>query len=318
MDKLRILDLLSVRDFEQKELFTQARRLREVYFGDVAIVRGVIEVTDVCRVNCDYCPMRKSNKNSRYLMSPDEIVEASKPIKDARLKVVFLQGGEVPKTTQIVGEAIPKIRDLFHDDVEILLCLGDKTREEYEFLKRQGADSYILKHETNDQELHYRMRHVTLDSRLKCLNDLLDLGYRVGTGTIVGLPGQTLESLADDILLPKKYGAHMTSCSPFIPAKDTPLETYQPGSIETTLNTLALMRLVNPNALIPTVSAIEKLENDGQVRGLNAGANVITINFTPERERRIYRIYGKDRFIVSLDHTIKTLEKAGLYHEIKK
>ena len=119
-------------------------------------------------------------------------------------------------------------------------------------------------------------------------------------------------------LFPKEYKTHMTSCSPFIPAKDTPLETCKPCDVETTLNTIALMRIVNPNALIPTVSAIEKLEENGQVRGFNAGANVITINFTPERERKIYRIYGKDRFVVSIDHAVRTLEKAGLYCEIRK
>lgn len=315
MEKSEIIDLLQVRGGNQEALFSRARTVREENFGNRAIVRGVIEITDACRVDCDYCPMRRSGKNDRYIMDSDEIVEASKPIRDAGLKVVFLQGGEVPKTTETVGEAIPRIRDLFHDDVEILLCLGDKTREEYESLKKQGADSYILKHETSDPELHYRMRHVTLDSRLKRLRDLLNLGYRVGIGTIVGLPGQTLDSLADDIILPKEYGTHMTSCSPFIPVRGTPLETCQSEDVETTLNTIALMRLLNPSALIPTVSALEKLQESGQVRGLNAGANVITINFTPERKRQMYRIYGRDRFIVQRDYALRTLEKAGLVYQ---
>ena len=201
MERNEIINLLQVKDKEQEELFSRARFMRKEHFGNKAIVRGAIEVTDICRVDCDYCPMRKSNKNDRYLMNSDEIVEASKLVRDAGLKVVFLQGGEVPITTKIVGEAIPRIRDLFHNDVEILLCLGNKTREEYRFLKQQGADSYILKHETSNSELHYKMRHVTLDSRLECLRDLLDLGYKVGTGTIVGLPGQNLDHLADDIML---------------------------------------------------------------------------------------------------------------------
>jgi len=314
MEKSEIVTLLQVRDRAQNALFETARAVRKKQFKNRAIVRGVIEVTDACRVDCDYCPMRRSNKNDRYVMDSDEIVEASKPIYNAGLKVVFLQGGEVPKTTKTVGEAIPRIRDIFRDDVEILLCLGDKPREEYEFLKQQGADSYILKHETSDPKLHYKIRHVTLDSRLKCLKDLLNLGYKVGTGTIVGLPGQTLENLADDILLPAEYGTHMTSCAPFIPAKNTPLETYQPGDVETTLNTIALMRILNPDALIPTVSALEKLQEGGQARGFNAGANVITINFTPERQRQVYRIYGKDRFVVQRDYAFKTLETVGMSH----
>lgn len=315
MEKNEIINLLQVRGKEQEDLFNRAKAVRQENFGNRAIVRGVIEVTNACRVDCDYCPMRRSNKNDRYQMDCDEIVRASEQIRDAGVKVVFLQGGETPKTIKTVGEAIPRIREMFHDNVEILLCLGGMRREEYEFLKRQGADSYILKHETSDSELHYRMRHVTLDSRLNQLKDLLELGYKVGTGTIVGLPGQTLDSLADDILLPAKYGTHMASCSPFIPAKNTPLETYPAGDVETALNTLAIMRLLNPKALIPTVSALEKLQEGGQEKGLNAGANVITINFTPERNRQMYKIYGKDRFIVQRDYAFKLLEKSRLVYQ---
>jgi biotin synthase len=311
MNKEEIIRFLKARGSEQEKLFEQARAIRQQYFEDKAVIRGVIEVTDACKVNCDYCPMRRDNKNNRYVMNSEQIVKATEPIKDSGIKVIFLQGGEVPATTKIVGKAIPRIRNLF-DDIEILLCLGDKSREEYEYLKNQGADSYILKHETSDLELHNRMRHTTLDSRLKCLQDLLDLGYNVGTGTIVGLPRQTLESLAEDILLPRKYGTHMTSCSPLIPAKNTPLENYPAGDVETTLNTLALMRIVNPRLLIPTVSALEKLQEGGQLRGFNAGANVITVNYTPEKERAVYRIYGKDRYVVKRDHALRTIEKAGL------
>jgi len=312
MDKEEIVRLLQARGKEQETLFEKARALRHQYFGNKAIVRGVIEITDACRMNCEYCPMRRDNKGKRYVMSPEQIIDAAKAIRDYGIKAVFLQGGETPITTKTVGEAIPRIRDLFDNDVEVLLCLGDKSREEYEFLKKQGADNYILKHETSDPELHFRMRHVALDSRLRCLRDLLDLGYRVGIGTIIGLPGQTIESIAKDILLPKELGTHMTSASPLIPAPDSPLANYAAGDVGTTLNTIALMRIVNPGLLIPSVSALEKLQKDGQVRGLNAGANVITVNFTPDRERNAYRIYGKERYVVKHDYAVKTLERAGL------
>lgn len=315
MEKQEIIEQLKVKGKEQLELFEKARNIRKENFGERAVVRGVVEITDACVVDCDYCPMRKSNRYNRYIMSSDEIIEASRPIKESGLKVVFLQGGEIPATTRRVGEAIPKIRKFFKNDVEILLCLGNKTKEEYSYLKEQGADSYILKHETSDPSLHKKLRHTSLDSRLKCLQDLLDLEYKVGTGTIVGLPRQTLNSLADDILLPKKYGTHMTSCSPLIPAKDTPLENYSSGDISLTLNTIALMRIVNPKTLIPSVSAIEKIRSEGQLEGLNAGANVITINYTPERERNKYSIYGKDRFIVQKNYALRILEKAGLIYQ---
>lgn len=312
MEKKEIIETLQSRGKEQETLFAEARSLRHKNFGDKVVVRGVIEVTDACRNNCDYCPMGKNSKNNRYIMSSDEIVEASKSIKDAGLKVVFLQGGEVPETTETIGEAIPRIRDLFHDNVEILLGLGNKSKVEYGFLKKQGADAYILKYETSDSQLHYNLRHVTLDARLRCLKDLLDLRYKVGTGAIVGLPGQTLEILADDILFLGRYEIQMSSCSPFIPAEDTPLQGCSAGDIETTLNTLALMRIVNPSALIPSVSALERIQKNGQLRGLNAGTNVITINYTPGDRRKVYRIYGRDRYIVEKEYALDIIRKAGL------
>ncbi len=313
MRTAEILYSLQARDAAQEALFERARMARATYLGDEAVLRGVIEVTDACRVDCDYCPMRRSNRNDRYLMRPDEIVEVAKPIKAAGLRVVFLQGGETPATTRTVGEAIPRIKDLFADDMEVLLCLGNKTREEYAYLRAQGADSYILKHETSDPRLHQQLRHDSLASRLDCLQTLLDLGYRVGTGMIAGLPGQSQVSLAIDIQLPRLYGTHMASCSPFIPAVETPLATAAPGDIDLTLNAMALLRIENPTLLIPSVSALEKLQKGGQLAGLQAGANVITINFTPEKERRQYRIYGRDRFIVERDHALRTVEAAGLH-----
>jgi biotin synthase len=278
------------------------------------ILRGVIEVTNVCRVNCDYCPMRRDNVRTlnRYTLGVQELARAAETIRDAGIDVVFIQGGEVPHTTRIVGEALPRIRGLFGDRVEVLLSLGNKSRAEFAYLRDQGATSYILKHETSDPELSRRLRHETLASRVRCLEDLLDLGYRVGTGTIVGLPGQTLESVADDILLARELGVHMCSASPFIPAPNTPLEHCPPGSVETTLNAIASMRLTNRNWLIPSVSALEKGERKGQARGLTAGANVVTTNFTPSAAKDNYLIYGKDRFVVTLDHTRSTLATVGL------
>jgi biotin synthase len=201
---------------------------------------------------------------------------------------------------------------MYDGKVEILLNLGNKRRSEYEYLKEQGATSYILKLETSDPELNERLRHESFDQRLACMRDLLDLGYRVGTGMIVGLPGQTLESIADDILLARDMGVHMCSASPFIPAPGTPLEDAPYGSVEVTLNALALMRILNPSWLIPTVSALEKSEEGAQLRGFGAGANVMTINFSPDTNLRRYLIYGKERFVVKTTHARQVIEAAGL------
>ncbi len=313
-DRADLVELLRARGSEQAELFSSAREARTGAGADGVIVRGVVEVTNICRVDCEYCPMRRANQKqlNRYTLDGEGLLGASQAIRDCGLDVVFFQAGETPRTTRLVGEAIPAIRQLFGQSVEILLCLGSKSRSDLEYLKGQGATSYILKHETSDALLHESMRHETLESRLTCLRDLLTLGYRVGTGTIVGLPGQTLDSIADDILLAKELGVHMCSASPFVPAPGTPLEEATPGDVDTTLNAIAAMRLVHPPWLIPSVSALEQTHEDGQLRGLEAGANVLTINFTPRDARSSYLIYGSQRFLVSLEHVRRTLGRASL------
>jgi biotin synthase len=147
-----------------------------------------------------------------------------------------------------------------------------KTLAELKYLRDQGADSYILKHETSDPDLHSRLRHESLKVRIACLGHLLSLGYRVGTGCIVGLPGQTVESIADDIVLAGRLGVHMASAAPFIPAEGTPCAFHEQGSLKVTLNAITAMRLCRADWLIPSVSAMEKIKFGGQALGLIAGA----------------------------------------------
>jgi len=314
LTKKKLIEMLNSQGIEQLSLFEEARKQRYLHFKNNVVVRGVIEITNLCRVNCDYCPMRKDNtkRNSIYILSSEEIINASRHIKDFGINIVFLQGGEIPQTTKVVADAIPRIKELFNGYVEILLCLGDKSKAEYKYLRDLGADSYILKHETSDARLHYKLRHKSFKDRLRCIENLLELGYKVGTGTIVGLPDQSLESIADDILLAKELGMHMVSASPFISAPETPLENCTYGSINTTLNAIALMRLVTPDYLIPSVSALEVSGKDGQLKGLEAGANVLTINFSSAARQHDYLIYGTNRFIVKNTHVAAILSKAGL------
>jgi biotin synthase len=313
-----VIEMLSARGSGQQELFARARRLRETHLGNQIVVRGVIEITNLCRVNCTYCPMRRDNtrKNHTFHIEAEEILATAAEIKAHGIRVVFFQGGEVPQTTPLLAEVIPRIRELFDGDVEILLNIGIKPVEEYALLKEKGADSVILKYETSDAELHLRHREEPLQGRLDCVRSLQSLGYRVGSGTIVGLPGQTLESLAEDVLLSQALELDMSSGSPFLPAPGTPLDDCPPGDLETSLNTIAMMRLVLPAALIPSVSALERLQAGGQLRGLQAGANVLTVNFTPDQYYKDYLIYGKDRYRVRLDHVKDILAKAGLAQSI--
>jgi len=311
-EKAAILDLLGARGSAQERLFAAARAARDTALGRAAVVRGVIEVTSACVRSCLYCPMRVENSEKRYFQRQDEIMASVAEIREAGIGVVFFQAGEVAATTRLMLQVIPAVRDLYRGEVEVLLCLGDRSRDDLQSLRRAGADSYIVKHETSDPGLHWQMRQVPLPERMSVIRDAIDLGYRTGTGAIVGLPGQTLPSLVDDILLPRTLGAQMTSASHFVPAGSTPLANEAAGDIDVTLNVIALMRLVQPKALIPTVSALEMLGRGGQVRGLLAGANVVTVNYTPKGGRAGYSIYGKDRFVVDRAHAMETLSAAGL------
>lgn len=312
LDRKALTEMLLWRGRDQEALFARARDSRADVWRDQVIVRGVIEVTSACVRSCDYCPMRNENSMSRYIYSTEDIINLASQIAKEKLNVVFLQGGEVPGTTQLIADVIPDIKALFQGAVEILLCLGNKPYEDYKLLKDRGADSYILKHETSDAILHHQLRHAPIGERINCLNDLIDLGYKVGIGTIVGLPGQSIDSLVNDLLMPSYFKVTMTSASPFIPAQLTPLANSPHGDVDTTLNAIALMRIMYPHLLIPTVSALEKLSPGSQVRGLEAGANVVTINFTPPSEVKRYAIYGSDRFVVRRDHALQVIEMAGL------
>jgi biotin synthase len=314
MTREEVIDLLGGDEKSDEALFAAARAKREEHFGLSVVLRGVVEMTNKCRVNCHFCPMRRDNADqlALFTLTANDLVNQARYVQSENINVFFIQGGEVPQSTAVVEQAIPRIVESYGSSVEILLNLGNKTRDEYRRLKEAGAISYILKHETSNPQLYFRYKGETLDSRLKCLNDLLELGFRVGTGTIVGLPGQTIEDLADDILLAHRLGVHMASASPFLPAPATPLAGEKPGSIALTLRAIAITRLLMPTTLIPSVSALEAIHNGAQGNGLRAGANVLTINFTPKERVGKYLIYGSGRYIVKLDHVRNLLGKQGL------
>lgn len=314
-DRTSIRQMLQVRGSAQEELFRTARIARDQAWGSVALLRGVVELTNVCRVNCDYCPMRRDNvaENDRYFISADDVVSRAQAIRDAGINIVLLQGGETPALLPLLEEAIPRIVELFDGRVEVLLNVGNLRAEQYARLRDAGATSYIIKHETSDPELHRLIRHESLADRLECFRTLKSLGFRVGTGLISNLPGQGLDSIVDDILLAGELEADMCSVSPFIPAPNTPLADAATGDPDLALNVIAVLRILYPHLLIPSVSALEKAGDGGQARGLMAGANVMTVNFSKPSDQQRYLIYGKDRYIVKLDHVRAIARSAGLH-----
>jgi biotin synthase len=306
-----ILELLTAEGALQQGLFEQARQVRRNAGQDDVVLRAVIELSNACCKNCDYCAMRTSNRElARYSLTAGDIIQVAERIRETGIKVVFLQGGQNPGNDTVLEEVIPVIRKDI--GLEVLLCLGERPKETYERLFRMGVGSYILKYETSDPLLHRRLTHGELASRLRCIEWIRESGMKLGTGNIVGLPGQTLESLVDDILLGVRIAPDFVSSSPFIPSSSTPLGTSPKGSANLTLNTMAIMRIILKRPLIPSVSALESVCPEGQTAGLNAGANVVTINFTPKSTQELYRIYSEQRFVVSLEHALRSIELAGL------
>jgi len=319
-------EILHFEDNEQQLLFEIARYVRHKYLENKGNLRGVIEITNACERSCNYCPMRIENEElgDRYNFSSEKILETAREIKEAKIPIVFIQAGEIKATTKTVSKAIPKIRQLFENNVIILLNLGDKPKEDYKILKEAGANQYIIKFETSNWNLHKQARGYLLSDRLNRIDDLLSLGYEVGSGTIVGLKAlnangkieieQTPKMLANDLLLAMKKKVHMCSASPFVPGKGTPLAQMSPGNASMTLNWMALARIMMPKVMIPSVSALNVLlGQDGQLKGLQAGANTITVNFTPPNYQDQYAIYSKQkRYKVKYEYALDIMEKAGI------
>ena len=313
-DRDAILRWLQVRGSEQEQLFAAARSAREKVYGRRVVVRGLIEVTNLCRVNCQFCPMRRDNtkQNTIFQLTPEQILEVVTEIKAAGINVVFFQAGEVGKTTRLIGDMIPEIQARFGNPVELLLCLGNKTDTEFEFLKKQGATSYILKHETSDPDLNERMRESSFEERMRCLRSLLDWGSRWELERLLDCPDSLSRVSLTIWNWPETLARTWSAALRLSQRRIRPLAGYPAGDVELTLNFIAIARLMNPSWLIPSVSALERRQGGGQLSGLAAGANVLTVNFTPPVEQEKYLIYGKDRYVVRNDHVTEIVRQAGL------
>ncbi len=317
MDDQQLLGLLTSSGSEQQELFKQARAMRHQHLGDEVKLRGVIEMTNFCQKNCDYCAMRRSNRSlKRFRLDVETIMAVARSIKETGITTVFLQGGQDPRIDSILEEVIPPIaNDL---GVEVLLNVGERSKETYERFVQLGAESFILKYETSDAAGYEYIIHEPLHKRIQCLKWIREAGMKIGTGNIIGLPQQSIENLVSDIQLAFKFKPDFVSAAPFIPNQATPLKDHPFGDINLTLNTMAILRIGLKDPLIPAVSALEYIHTGGQIMGLNAGANVLTINFTPQSYRENYNIYKvKGRFIVTINHVINTAKMAGLKVRIK-
>jgi biotin synthase len=275
-----------------KQLFMEADRIRYRFCGDEVHLRGIIEFSNFCRRDCFYCGLRKSNdKITRYRMSDTEIIGAAKEAVKLGYKTIVLQSGEDDHyKAKDIAKIVKRIKK--EADCAVTLCLGEQTFDDYKILKQAGADRYLLKFETSSRSLFAKLRPgCSLEDRLRCLRWLKELGFQTGSGNIVGLPGQTAEILARDILLINKLQLDMVGIGPFIPHPETPLGREAEGSLELSLKVIALVRILTQNTHLPATTAIGTLHPEGRQLALSCGANVVMPNITPHKYRKLYEIY---------------------------
>ncbi len=275
-------------------LAKKAREVRESVYGKDVYIRGLVEISNYCKNNCLYCGIRRDNKNCcRYRLTADEILECCDEGYDLGFRTFVLQGGEDGYyTDKILCDLISDIKSR-HADCAVTLSLGERSRDSYKALRASGADRYLLRHETADSA-HYSRLHpeqMSYDTRMRCLHDLRDLGFQVGCGFMVGSPYQTAENLALDLKFIEEFQPDMCGIGPFIPQQDTPFAHFDAGTVELTCYLLSVIRLIKPNILLPSTTALGSIDEYGREKGILSGANVVMPNLSPSSVRKKYALY---------------------------
>ena len=288
LSKSEIIEILKSSD---TSILKKADDVRKKYVGDGIHLRGLIEFSNVCKRNCLYCGLQCSNRNvERYRLSKSEILDIAKKGVEEGFKTIVLQSGEDDFfSVSMLCEIISEIKNL---NVALTLSIGEKSFEEYKAYKDAGADRYLLRIETTDENLYAKMHpNADFQNRKRCLYNLKELGYETGTGCLVGLPRQSIESLADDILFFKELDADMVGIGPFIPHCQTPLKNEQAGDLDLAVKVMAITRVMLPDINIPATTAMESLRADGRLLALQSGANVVMPNLTDDFHKKMYEIY---------------------------
>ena len=295
LKKEEYMKLLSgMSDRERVFLQERARQVRQVHYERKVFTRGLIEFTNYCKNNCFYCGIRRENPRvERYRLSSEDILFCVEEGYQLGFRTFVLQGGEDGFfAAEKLGAIISAIKGR-HSDRAVTLSVGEHPREVYQYWHDCGADRYLLRHETANQE-HYDKLHpreMSFSRRIQCLVDLKEIGYQVGAGFMVGSPGQTLECLAEDLLFLKDFNPHMVGIGPFVPQRDTPFGKETGGGLEQTLLLLSLVRLTLPKVLLPATTALGTIHPRGRELGIQAGANVVMPNLSPMAVREKYQLY---------------------------
>lgn len=313
LTKEEVIYLLETSGLEKEAMFAEADVIRKTFLKDFICIHGIIEFSNYCKNDCYYCGLRSENKDiKRYRMSADEIVEAAVEAVNVRgYKLLILQSGEDPfYTTEILSDIIRRIKE--NAQVFILISIGERDKKTYQELKKKGASGVLFRFETSNSGLFKKIHPngKNWKRRFDHLKFLKELGYYIATGSIIGLPGQTIEDMANDLLIIKDW-ANMVSMGPFVPSLGTPFANEKPGDPDLNFKMISVLRIMMNKARIPVVTALETLVGeDGRKKGLLSGANSLMINLTPEKYRSEYKIY-ENRFF----QANSLWEKYGLFRE---
>lgn len=288
-------NLITNRNEKSTELLKKyAVENRQKYYDNKVFVRGLIEVSNICKNDCYYCGIRKSNNNcDRYRLTKEEILSCADEGYDLGFRTFVMQGGEDGTfTDEWLCDVITTLKHN-HPDCAVTLSLGERTYDSYKKLYDSGADRYLLRHETADSN-HYSKLHpsdLSLSNRLQCLYNLKEIGFQTGCGFMVGSPYQTTRNIAQDLKFIEEFQPDMCGIGPFIPHKDTVFANEKAGDAELCLYLLSIVRLIKPNILLPATTALGTIKNDGREKGILHGANVIMPNLSPLSVRKKYALY---------------------------
>ncbi len=288
--------LIDNRTPEAAEILAEkADRVRRGIYGDTVFIRGLIEVSNICKNDCLYCGIRRSNRNcDRYRLTKDEILECCDDGYTLGFRTFVMQGGEDGFfSDDLLCDIVKSIKEKY-PDCAVTLSMGEKSAESYQKLYDAGADRYLLRHETADSE-HYAKLHpeeMSFETRMNCLKTLKKIGFQTGCGFMVGSPYQTTAMIAKDLKFIEEFKPDMCGIGPFVPHRDTPFADKTGGSAELTCYLLSIIRLIHPPVLLPSTTALGTIDENGREKGILAGANVVMPNLSPKSVRKKYELYN--------------------------
>jgi biotin synthase len=302
-------DIVSLLLQDEWELLSmEADRTRKQVLGDEVQLRGLIEISSHCHKTCFYCGLRGENRQvMRFRMEPKEILECATNAVSQGLQTIVLQSGEDKGFSFTdLCHVVNQIKEM---GVAVTISVGELTRQAFQTLKSAGADRYLLRIETSNESLYERLHPgMSFKNRVRCLYDMKELGFETGTGCLIGLPGQTVEMLAEDLLFFQKLGADMIGMGPFIPCAGTPLEHEKGGLVEMVLKMMAILRIMMPKINMPAVTALGVRDGEGYQKGLRCGANVIMPNMGKLEYKKQYLIYpGKGEIAKEADRQLQAI-----------